>query len=289
MYVPYLQSHPENSADPNLASSLSFFSFELHYLGSTELSFTLNFSRPAHPIIGNYSSLQGVVFSQHSKLTMLSSLIRWYLQASTSTSSTSDSTDTRGSSSPTSRTRGRCRELSRFVLSPFSSRIRVAPSDPFSLRFQYSEYYTVLSDIHRKASTSGSLLASAKETLEDEDDVTLYARGLPVVSFRFTDQFKDSYPDIKQEWIQHLLRQSGWIVPNYALSPNLGKIEILRVVVRPLFISFVFLSNTSDISSIRLCFLLDSRVYDWRHAGETRRGDHSCVSLGLDASSPSLK
>ena len=62
--------------------------------------------------------------------------------------------------------------------------------------------------------------------------MNLYARGLPVVAFRFTDAFKETYPDIKQEWIQHLLRQSGWIVPNYALSPNLEKIEILRVVVR---------------------------------------------------------
>lgn len=57
-------------------------------------------------------------------------------------------------------------------------------------------------------------------------------RGLPVVSFRFTDEFKAQYPDIKQEWVQKLLRLNGWIVPNYALAPGLGKIDILRVVVR---------------------------------------------------------
>ena len=28
--------------------------FELHYLGSVEYSFSLNFSRPAHPIIAQY-------------------------------------------------------------------------------------------------------------------------------------------------------------------------------------------------------------------------------------------
>jgi len=31
--------------------------FELHYLGSVEYSFSLNFSRPAHPIISQYFSL----------------------------------------------------------------------------------------------------------------------------------------------------------------------------------------------------------------------------------------
>lgn len=33
-------------------------SFELHYLGSTEYSFTLNFSRPAHPIVGQYFTVR---------------------------------------------------------------------------------------------------------------------------------------------------------------------------------------------------------------------------------------
>lgn len=32
----------------------------------------------------------------------------------------------------------------------------------------------------------------------DEDDIDLYEMGLPVVSFRFTDEFKKQYPDIKQ-------------------------------------------------------------------------------------------
>lgn len=34
--------------------------FELHYLGSTEYSFSLNFSRPAAPIIGQYFNLINV-------------------------------------------------------------------------------------------------------------------------------------------------------------------------------------------------------------------------------------
>jgi hypothetical protein len=30
----------------------------------------------------------------------------------------------------------------------------------------------------------------------------------------FTDEFKEAYPDIKQSWIQELLRKEGWIVPS---------------------------------------------------------------------------
>jgi hypothetical protein len=59
-----------------------------------------------------------------------------------------------------------------------------------------------------------------------------YDEGLPVVSFRFSDSFQESYPEIQQKWIQILLRTKGWIVPNYELAPDLEKIEILRVVIR---------------------------------------------------------
>ena len=59
-----------------------------------------------------------------------------------------------------------------------------------------------------------------------------YTPGLPVVAFRFSDDFQTKYPDIQQKWIQTLLRAKGWIVPNYELAPDLEKVEILRVVVR---------------------------------------------------------
>lgn len=59
-----------------------------------------------------------------------------------------------------------------------------------------------------------------------------YVPGLPVVSFRFTDEYKQKYPDVQQKWVQVLLRAKGWIVPNYELAPDLEQIEILRVVVR---------------------------------------------------------
>lgn len=64
------------------------------------------------------------------------------------------------------------------------------------------------------------------------DTIQNYIPGLPVVAFRFSDEFQQKYPDIQQKWIQTLLRAKGWIVPNYELAPDLEKVEILRVVVR---------------------------------------------------------
>lgn len=59
-----------------------------------------------------------------------------------------------------------------------------------------------------------------------------YVPGLPVVSFRFSDAFKQENPEVQQVWVQTLLRAKGWIVPNYELAPNLQDVQILRVVVR---------------------------------------------------------
>lgn len=40
-----------------------------------------------------------------------------------------------------------------------------------------------------------------------------YEEGLPVVAFRFSDEVRKNYPDVKQAWIQSQLRGHGWIVP----------------------------------------------------------------------------
>lgn len=56
--------------------------------------------------------------------------------------------------------------------------------------------------------------------------------GLPVVSFRFSEEYRSQNPDVQQKWVQTLLRAKGWIVPNYELAPDLEDVEILRVVVR---------------------------------------------------------
>ncbi|KAF7430357.1 hypothetical protein PC9H_006062 [Pleurotus ostreatus] len=59
------------------------------------------------------------------------------------------------------------------------------------------------------------------------DDPELYQRGLPVVSFRLSDDFIKEYPYVKQSWIQSMLRTKGWIGPKGAED-----VEILRIVVR---------------------------------------------------------
>jgi glutamate decarboxylase len=151
--------------------------FELHYLGSVEYSFSLNFSRPAAPIIAQYFNLIHLGFEGYRNIAL---------------------DDLRNA-----------RLLSRAL--------------------ENSKYYTVLSDIHRLKPTAQS---TVKDAVGMEDDVSIYEPGLPVVSFRFSDQFSNDNPDIQQKWIQTLLRAKGWIVPNYELAPDLESVEILRVVVR---------------------------------------------------------
>jgi len=97
-----------------------------------------------------------------------------------------------------------------------------------SRALEKTEYFEVLSDIHRPV---GGLLADAKLAF-DEGSIDSYTHGLPVVAFRFSEQFRQQNPNVQQKWIQTLLRAKGWIVPNYELAPNLEHIEILRVVVR---------------------------------------------------------
>jgi len=152
--------------------------FELHYLGSVEYSFSLNFSRPAAPIIAQYFNFVSLGFEGYRAVAL---------------------DDLKNA-----------RLLSRAL--------------------ENCKYYTVLSDIHRydPARTLGATIKAAI----DEEDVESYVPGLPVVSFRFSDEFQKQYPEIQQSWIQTLLRAKGWIVPNYELAPALEKVEILRVVVR---------------------------------------------------------
>ncbi|KAI0674361.1 glutamate decarboxylase [Trametes maxima] len=152
--------------------------FELHYLGSVEYSFSLNFSRPAHPIIAQYFNFVHLG-----------------------------------------------REGYRSVALQDLKNARL-----LSRALEKSGFFTVLSDIHRPA---GKLATAFKSSVGfDEENVDNYVPGLPVVSFRFSDDFRKKYPDVQQKWVQMLLRAKGWIVPNYELAHNLQNVEILRVVVR---------------------------------------------------------
>lgn len=176
--------------------------FELHYLGGTEESFTLNFSRPGAQIIVQYYNLIHLGFNGY-------------------------------------------REIMENCL---------ANARLLSKSLEATGWYTCLSDIHRPApvsatkqavegatskvkdaveSTADSLGAESNKAAETSSESSAgYIAGLPVVSFRLTDEFKREYPHIKQETVSLLLRARQWIIPNYALPRNEEETEILRVVIR---------------------------------------------------------
>jgi len=171
--------------------------FELHYLGSVEYSFSLNFSRPAHPIIAQYFNFLHLGFQGYRDVALLD------LQ--------------------------NARTLSRAL--------------------EKTGFFTVLSDIHRPVGcTSGDAAIPARH--EHAEDVEIYEPGLPVVAFRFSDEFQQKYPDIRQKWIQTLLRTKGWIVPNYDLPPTLSQVDILRVVVKDNFTEALLDRLVADIVEI---------------------------------------
>lgn len=188
--------------------------FELHYLGGTEYSYTLNFSRPGAQVIVQYYNLIHLGFQGY-----------------------------------------------RDVVENCLSNARL-----LSKALEATGWYTCVSDIHRPpkkqaALTSGSSANEGKneqssaaenddQKAESEESKTHgssggeeeheetsadYTPGLPVVSFRFTDEFKKEYPHVKQETVSLLMRARQWIIPNYALPPHEDKTEILRVVIRESF------------------------------------------------------
>ncbi|KAL2170851.1 hypothetical protein VTG60DRAFT_4338 [Thermothelomyces hinnuleus] len=181
--------------------------FELHYLGGTEESFTLNFSRPGSQVIVQYYNLIHLGFSGY-----------------------------------------------REVMENCLANARI-----LSQSLEATGWYTCLSEIHRpaappspaagagprgrrrrvKGAVTGQPAAPGGEGMTTTTTTTTttetsagYVAGLPVVSFRLTDEFRREYPHVQQETISLLLRARQWIVPNYALPPGEDGTEILRVVVR---------------------------------------------------------
>ena len=88
---------------------------------------------------------------------------------------------------------------------------------------RYAEFQVIINIV---------ILSSHKFAHDICSSAQVYEPGLPVVSFRFSDEYRAQNPDVQQKWVQTLLRAKGWIVPNYELAPDLQNIEILRVVVR---------------------------------------------------------
>ncbi|TVY55867.1 Glutamate decarboxylase [Lachnellula cervina] len=154
--------------------------FELHYLGGTEESYTLNFSRPGAQVICQYYNLIHLGFKGYQQIME------------------------------------NCMANARLL----------------SKSLEATGWYTCCSDIHRKKGTFK--FGGIQETVFGKEDETSadYNAGLPVVAFRFSDEFKKEFPHVKQVTVSNLLRAKQYIIPNYPLPPNEDQTEILRVVVR---------------------------------------------------------
>lgn len=87
-------------------------------------------------------------------------------------------------------------------------------------------FFEVLSVIH-KPLKQGIYKDSDAKTYDEK-----FMPGLPVVAFRFCKEFRDKYPEVPQSILSLLLRNKGFIIPNYHLTPAEHEKEILRVVVR---------------------------------------------------------
>jgi glutamate decarboxylase len=93
-------------------------------------------------------------------------------------------------------------------------------------------WYTCVSDIHRQKGEHAFKHVKERVFGNENETSADYNAGLPVVAFRFSDEFKKEFPHIKQIAVSNLLRAKQYIIPNYPLPPNEEKTEIMRVVVR---------------------------------------------------------
>ncbi|KAG8824903.1 hypothetical protein FRC17_008931 [Serendipita sp. 399] len=152
--------------------------FELHYLGSAQSSFTLNFSRSASPVLAQMYQFLALGKQGYADIV----------------------------------------------------KVDLANARMLSRALEKS-YFTLLSNIHLPVDSS-VVTTMSKAVSGDDEDPNYYVKGLPVVSFRLSDKFKEEFPYVKQRWIQQLLRHKGWIVPNYNAPKAVEQIEMLRVVIR---------------------------------------------------------
>ncbi|SAM86190.1 related to GAD1-glutamate decarboxylase [Ustilago bromivora] len=212
--------------------------FELHYLGSVEYSFGLNFSRPAHPVIGQLFNFINLGFEGYKRV----------MQADLQNA----------------------RLLSRAL--------------------EKSEYYEVLSEIHKPLPTPSSTATAAAGAIKDaaskvtgshthqhpmdEHSAEFYCPGLPVVAFRWSESFRTRNPHLEQRWMQTLLRAKGWIVPNYNLSPDLENVEILRVVVRENLSESMIEQLVYDIVTITESLEKDGKQGGYRNLAEVGEERH---------------
>ena len=148
-------------------------------------------------------------------------------------------------------------------------------------------WYTCVSDIHRH---------KGHHTQQDPKDIQFYKEGetsadynagLPVVAFRFSDQFKKTYGQVKQESVSLLLRAKQYIIPNYPLPPKEDKTEILRVVVRESMSMDLLDRLISDIISVTEDLMSSDPVDLAAFAPKATHIEKSHMSLGTEGIAPS--
>lgn len=139
-----------------------------------------------------------------------------------------------------------------------------------------SEYFEVLSVIHKEVSDERAAQVytkvhhvdskHTKEAIHNEK----FEPGLPVVAFRFSKELRETYPEIPQGIFSTLLRNKGYIVPNYHLPPDEGEKEILRVVVRQsLSLNLLEKLVKDSIEAVELLIKSCKDVRDVIHAKHT--------------------
>lgn len=91
--------------------------------------------------------------------------------------------------------------------------------------------FEVVSCIHEKL-TETELAENIDSYWKDPHS---YKPGIPLCAFKLSESFKAKHPEIPQSIISTLLRQKGWIIPNYPLPASTDDSdtkEVLRVVFR---------------------------------------------------------
>lgn len=91
--------------------------------------------------------------------------------------------------------------------------------------------FSVVSSIHESIKDN----SVPREYEQYREHPELYKPGVPLVAFRFSDEFMNTYPEIPQLLLSNMLRTRGWIIPNYPLPKSKDgseKFEVLRVVFR---------------------------------------------------------
>ncbi|KAK5660665.1 hypothetical protein OQA88_12029 [Cercophora sp. LCS_1] len=211
--------------------------FELHYLGGTELSYTLNFSRPGAQVIAQYYNLIHLGFSGYREV--MENCLANARVLSKSLEATGWYTCVSEIHRPNPDGAGRGGDVKEMVKNAVTSAVT-----------------------RDKSST---------ETSAD------YIAGLPVVSFRLVDEFRKEYPHIKQETISLLLRARQWIIPNYALPPNEDATEILRVVIRESMSLDLLDRLVTDIVQVTETLMendeVDMGILHKRKTGPSKKGD----------------